>query len=429
MGIGGASEEPAPGETGGIRGNERSQSVVIGSILMFTIIIGLLGVLQLYVVPQQNADVELNHETTVKDDFSELHSGVLNAVENKRSYSETFHLGVEYPSRFILLNPPNPQGTIRTEDVGPLDDTVEDTDGEPWHVGQEVCGLPSGKATKQLVQVGNYNEIRNTGFYSYENSVTHHSIEEGTTEEFIDSDQAFIEQQTIYLRPLVGQDIARSAVGSESITFQTNETGRITMAQNEILTLQTGLSQSQWEDVVDGSDLTVDGFGSGEVDLKAQENLVLVCTAVGAGQSPNTDVDPGADIGTGPGNETFINPIGEGALQYEGTVTTGTQFELEYFSNNDAHDIDEVRVASVTTPGNNGETIHMVKDSDEVVVTVGGSFEEPEDTWDWGVDETRIITIDKTHPDTTVNFGPNAEATLQFETSSGAILTYVVEFS
>lgn len=410
----------------GARTDQRGQSVVIGSILIFSILIGMLGILQVYVVPQQNAEVELTHQSEVKHDFTDLHAGILNAVDTGRPYTGTFQLGARYPSRFVLLNPPDPQGTLRTEAVGPLDDTVTDTTGDSWHVGRDVCGLDAGTETRSLVYEPRYHEIDDTGFYAYENSITHHSIGTGASQRFIDPQTSVVEDRTVHLRPLVGEEFARSTPGSETVRFRTNETGRITVAAGETLRLPTRMTADQWRETVDGTALTVSGAGPNEVELTAQADLILVCTPVGMVGRPNTDPAPDAVVG-GPNDENFINPVGEGTLEYRETVADGSEFDIRFFSHNAPHDVVGVRVAAVNHPGQNGETIAMAKETEEVM-TVGGRFERPATTWSWTTDEMAAVAVLATHSETTVTLNPNTEITLQFELSSGRVLTYVVEF-
>ena len=177
------------------RGDERGQSVVIGSLLVFTILVLAFSGYQAFVVPEQNAEVEADHHRTVEDQFAELRTNVVNAVESDATRSTTIDLGATYPSRAVALNPPPAAGRLDTEEVGPVDVTEG---GAP----KDVCSEGEGATpmTRSLVYRSNYNEYRPPQSIGYENRVVSRDYRAGTL-----FDQRLVDSGTISLYLLTGE--------------------------------------------------------------------------------------------------------------------------------------------------------------------------------------------------------------------------------
>jgi len=89
-------------------------SPLIGMILSLAILMGLIGVLQNFAVPIWNSNEEANHYLKLKDDFMQL-PGMLDNARNTKSSSNLYlDMGVEYPNRFFLINPPPSSSSIST---------------------------------------------------------------------------------------------------------------------------------------------------------------------------------------------------------------------------------------------------------------------------------------------------------------------------
>ena len=176
------------------RGDERGQSVVIGSLLVFTILVLAFSGYQAFVVPEQNAEVEADHHRTVEDQFAELRTNVVNAVESDATRSTAIDLGATYPSRAVALNPPPAAGRLDTEEVG----EVEVTEGGTT---KDVCSdgdIPP--RTRSLVYTSNYNEYRPPQSIGYENRVVSRDYRAGTL-----FDQRLVDSGTISLYLLTGE--------------------------------------------------------------------------------------------------------------------------------------------------------------------------------------------------------------------------------
>ena len=96
--------------------DRRGQSVVIGSLLIFTFLIIAFSSYQAFVVPSQNQQIEAEHFQETEEQFSMLRSEVVNSIDSGATRSTAIELGVEYPPRQIALNPPPASGRLATTD-------------------------------------------------------------------------------------------------------------------------------------------------------------------------------------------------------------------------------------------------------------------------------------------------------------------------
>lgn len=96
--------------------DDRGVSEVIGSILVFGILVLMLTLAQTQLIPAANQDVEFQHSQRVQQDFVSLHTASMNAISTGEAFSSEFKLGMTYPPRLLFLNPPPVQGTLKTTD-------------------------------------------------------------------------------------------------------------------------------------------------------------------------------------------------------------------------------------------------------------------------------------------------------------------------
>jgi len=149
------------------RDDDRAQSLQVGAILLFGILIIALTTYQTTVVPQQNAEIEYNHNQAVGMDVLDLRNDLLTTSRTGRTTATTVQLGTRYPARALFLNPPPPSGNIGT--VGTANDgvnvsignaTADGIVGEYWEAAENGTGTRSFN-TGTIVYSPNYNEYRN----------------------------------------------------------------------------------------------------------------------------------------------------------------------------------------------------------------------------------------------------------------------------
>lgn len=96
-------------------GHDKAVSEVIGTILIFTILIGFVGFLQTYSVPVWNEEIEFNHFNTIFNDVLELKKIIPETAVYDLPRTSVLHTSLDYPNRFVLLNPGKPSATVTTK--------------------------------------------------------------------------------------------------------------------------------------------------------------------------------------------------------------------------------------------------------------------------------------------------------------------------
>ena len=228
-------------------GDNRAVAPVLGVILLFGIAAIGVSVWQTTVIPSQNADTEFNHYMEVQGDMGDLRQAHLETAASGEPKAPTLKLGVAYTTRVIGVNPPDPSGTIRDEDVGSfsLENATAKTSDEEVSA-KDLCGVPP--QTDRLRYDPSYNRLsdRETPPVKYENTVLYRST---TDDEFIvESDQQLIQGSTINILP-VQNDLDRTGrstsidLSSEGYVEKDLETGAMPR-----LVVPTDIPVETWRD-------------------------------------------------------------------------------------------------------------------------------------------------------------------------------------
>ncbi|WP_276257805.1 hypothetical protein [Haloglomus litoreum] len=111
-------DERASGPDGPVAGwlDDRGVSEVIGSILVFGLLVSLLAIVQTQAVPDANNEVEVKHSDDVQGDMANLQAAITRTSAFGGTESTVVETGMTYPPRLVLYNPPAVQGTLRTSD-------------------------------------------------------------------------------------------------------------------------------------------------------------------------------------------------------------------------------------------------------------------------------------------------------------------------
>lgn len=97
-----------------IRSDDKGVSEVIGSVLIFTILVAFIGLLQTYYVPKWNSDVEAGHFNDLYDDVLDLKRIIQDTAVYDLPRTAVIHTSLYYPERMFLVNPSRPSGMITT---------------------------------------------------------------------------------------------------------------------------------------------------------------------------------------------------------------------------------------------------------------------------------------------------------------------------
>ena len=161
---------------------DRGQVVVVEILLLLALLIIALGMYQAFGVPDQNKQVEFDHNQEVQSDLIDLRNALLDVrssdqVESNRQHrSARVRLGTRYVNRIVGINPPDPQGTLRTIDHGNITIDGATVDGDFEGDPTETL-LGTSHDTKTLVYEAGYSEYHNPPTTVLEHSLAYNQLE------------------------------------------------------------------------------------------------------------------------------------------------------------------------------------------------------------------------------------------------------------
>lgn len=272
---------------------DRSQSTIIGFVLMFGILILLLLILQTSAVPAWNQDIEVSHNERVQSDMEALRDGVFRSATTGSATSQSIALGTRYPVRPFLLNPPNPTGSIRTTESGTVRITNATAAGE---TGDYWNGSTREFDDKALLYRPNYNEYRNAPTTFFENTVLYDQYDERPVPA---SGTRLVNGRRITVVTLDG-GLSRSSQGSRSIDIEPlSAPQQVTSVRSDgqlVITTPTRLPEEQWEQLLADERVEADGHVT-DITVTPGEPGTLRLT-LEAGQSYDLRM---ANVGIGAG--------------------------------------------------------------------------------------------------------------------------------
>lgn len=396
-------------------GAERGQSVVVGSVLMFVVIISLLGIAQTFIVPQANSVVELNHADEADSDFSETYESINRAAITESTTVQSIKLGTNYPSRLVLINPPPVSGEIQTVEYS-NDFTL--TEDPPGFDEEDLCGTGT---TKRLQYQANYNELQDSPIHVYEMSVRYKLNENG---DLIDSRQSLVSGDQIQLIPLTTGSISIAKTSAQDLRFVPGER-RTREVEDPTLEFPSRLTVSQWQDVLPSSaSVTVSQATDGDIVLKFDGHFRFTCGPVGIddepSNTPNVPKNPGGGASPDSG---AINPVGPNDLVLT-DASSGSPWTATFHNNDNQFDkeVVAVRIPYVIDDGNSvteatcpgdvdgaGTQLTVTRADDGTglsctTVTVGEGFRlvNQPSNWIWEKEgtsgDTATVEVDGLHP-------------------------------
>ena len=94
--------------------DDRAVAVQVGAIILFAFVVIAIAGYQASVVPNQNNEIEFNHNQRVQGQIEDVEAtiGSMPAVADRRT--TTVDLSTSYPARTLFVNPPTPTGRLRT---------------------------------------------------------------------------------------------------------------------------------------------------------------------------------------------------------------------------------------------------------------------------------------------------------------------------
>lgn len=306
--------------------DDRAVSEVLGAILLFGIVVLAIGGYQSFVVPQQNAEIEHEHDEQVNDEFPAIQEAISNAAASGRQRTASVTLGTDYPVRTLAVGWPSVSGNLKTGEPGPV--AVTDDQGQAIEVGDEdeafltdTCGL--APETRSIRYRANYYELENTGTYVYEHGVTYRHFAQGDGGVLRRGEPELVDGDTIRLYPIQNGEFDRTTSSSERLRFQPGRTGsRMLGVQSDgevVLELPTKLSEDRWRELLSDEDAILTNkieVSDGTLKLPLATGQYRVnCTPVGLQKAPEQSPVPQVR------QDNQINPAGPGSVQFNRTST------------------------------------------------------------------------------------------------------------
>lgn len=341
------------------RGDARGQSEIIGAILIFAIVVGLIGINQVFLVPPDNADIEAQHDKAVTDDMVELRGEIIRAASSNNQKSASVQLGTDYPSRFLSLNPPPAAGSLET--TTPEQNITIEIDNNTSNL-RRLCGLDENGddvSTTFLTYQTNYNEYRGELPTTVENTVVHR---DGETKNLLDSGQVVVKGNHIRVIRLVG-DYRETGLKTTEVDLLPSNTGRINVDEGNIsdnITIPTNLDTKDWKSLLKTEDHeVVDGEDGKQVVIKldnSPENYVIECTTVGIDEQPEVE-PPQLNLDEPPRSGVRINPASDALVLVDTTEGTGQEPDLNMTFENDMNStltLQQARIPFLIEEGGGG---------------------------------------------------------------------------
>jgi hypothetical protein len=239
---------------GGAGDRTRAQSITIGALFLFAFLILSLAIVQTVFVPEENGQVEFNHNKQVQDDMVDLRSDLLRSAATGQPRSSAVQLGTAYPSRTLLLNPPSPSGTLRTTERANISLTNAAASGA---AGDYFDGGNRTFRTKAVVYRPSYNVYTDAPETVIGSSILYERYPgSGGDTATPGSNQTVINSRTISLVALRGSYYESGATAASidpRVLSATNRTVTVTDDGDPVvLKLPTRLSEQRWRELLSG---------------------------------------------------------------------------------------------------------------------------------------------------------------------------------
>jgi hypothetical protein len=289
--------------------DDRAVSEVIGSILVFGLLVSLLAIVQTQAVPNANAEIEVKHSQSVQGDIADLQSAVSRTGTFGGTESVTVETGMTYPSRLVLFNPPAVQGTLASGGAGNV--SLENFSAERADTDSYIGTNPNFTTHAVSYRV-DYNRYTDQPETRYEYGVVANQYDDATR---IESGGGPVSGRFITLTMLRG-GLQESQVRPASVTTYpvSAPAQRVTVESPDDrpanLTIATGLSDEVW----------VSKILRDQLDTNATAGTnVTDCGSLNGG-STNAVADPVEDDGrfvVGCSYRTVANGSNELTIRFE----------------------------------------------------------------------------------------------------------------
>lgn len=235
--------------TVGFAFDQRGVSEVIGSILVFGLLVSLMAIVQAQGIPNANEEVEFQHSQQVRSDFASVQAAIDNTMESGRSHEAAVDLGVSYPSRLLFYNPPSAQGRLSTVENPEITIENVESDSSASVYLNHVSSV--NVSTKTLEYDVDYNQIDREYHLRREPGV--HYAQEGNGT--IVRSTTLVDDKSITL-VAIGGNLSAGSVTRETIEAKALSTPKQSYvvsdegSDNLTIKVPTRLSESKWREIL-----------------------------------------------------------------------------------------------------------------------------------------------------------------------------------
>ena len=240
-------------------GDDRAVTVQIGAVLLLGFLVVSLSLYQATVVPNENRQVEFQHNQRVQADIQQVRNAILGTASSGAAAPVGVELGTNYPSRVVAVNPGPPSGTLSTADLGTIrisNATADDraTDGADYPETADFWnGTARTYATKSLVYRPDYANYDAAPTTVYENGVVYNRFDSGTLTR---TGQSVVAGTRISLVALSG-NLSRGGASTlsvdpraVSVSTRTISVSNVSAGENVSVFVPSRLSAQSWTDLL-----------------------------------------------------------------------------------------------------------------------------------------------------------------------------------
>ena len=312
-------------------GDERAQSVQVGAVLLFGVLIIAFSSYQAFAVPDQNREVEFNHNQEVQRDMIDVRNTLLETYTGGNDGYAEVALGTNFPARVAAINPPRPSGSLYTTSAEPI--TIEEGGTDKT---DEVCpGSPV--QTRFLEYSPDYSVYDGAGTIRYESSFLLHDFGDRSVPL---TDQTLVRGDEIQIVPLTNDF---NTGGSQTVAVEPRA-GRLdtTELNDPVVTLPTRAREETWKQLLEDEDGVVDiTVIDDEVTIEFSGTYTIECGPVGVGETPS-----GQARGSGSDGSAEPNPASPGdiTLVDESYSNGDKTVTLEFSNTGNTNNFTEARI-------------------------------------------------------------------------------------
>lgn len=249
----------------------RGVSEVIGAILVFGLVLMLLTLIQVMVVPSANQQIEVKHSQSAQQDVVGVNAALDRIASTGTSESVAVEVGMQYPSRMFLINPPAVRGSVSLEAT---DQPIGLRNARA--VNEETADFWTGDSldfeTATMEYSSDYTYYDNSPTTVFEHGVLYNEFRERTpVAQIVLDDGDLLQGRQIRLLSLAGDttESGTAAVSLEAVPLSAPmQKISVTNGSEPIeIRLPTQLSAKEWRSVL-SDELCEDGDGNGRCDAR-----------------------------------------------------------------------------------------------------------------------------------------------------------------